>query len=159
MGGQLNTFVDPAVIWLIVGTVLIFLEVVVPGAILCFVGMAALVVSGLHYYGILDSIFYGLITWLITSLFLVLFLRSFALRFMPSEHRFEPVNEDDNAEGSKAEVLVGIGPERAGRIRFRGTTWEAVSGDHCLPGDTVCIAGREGNAWKVQLIKGEETAC
>ena len=136
--------------WLVFGAILIVLECVVPGAILSFLGIAALMISGGYYFGILSSIVSGFLCWFIISLVLVFFLRSFVLRFMPSDSRYQPVDEDDNARGSLAEVVEEIRPGSPGRIRFRGTTWEACAQGHYPLGRRVVIEGREGNAWLVK---------
>ena len=136
--------------WLVFGVILIVLESVVPGAILSFLGIAALMIGGGYYSGVLSSVVSGFICWFIISLVLVFFLRSFVLRFMPSNSRYQPVDEDGNAKGSWAEVVEEIRPGRPGRIRFRGTTWEAHAKGHCLSGRRVVIEGREGNVWLVK---------
>ena len=64
-------------------------------------------VAGLHHYDIVSSPIHGIIYWFIISLFLVIFLRSFVLQFMPSEQYYRPVDEDDNAVGDVAEVVEG----------------------------------------------------
>ena len=139
------------VAWLIFGAILMVLEFLVPGAILSFLGLAAVVVAGLYHYGPVPSFVHGLIYWFIISLVLVFTLRSLVLRFMPSDHRYQPVDEDDNAIGALAQVVEEILPGQQGRIRFRGTTWQAACHDHCSEGSEVVIAGREGNAWQVEF--------
>lgn len=147
---MMEQFDTTSLFWLILGAVLIILEFIVPGAILAFLGIAALIVGGFYYYGMLSSILYGFIYWFIISLVLVFFLRSFVLRFMPADCRYQPVDEDDNATGSWAEVVEEIRPGQPGRIRFRGTTWQARGEGHCVKGAKVMIAGRMGNAWQVK---------
>ena len=136
--------------WLIGGGILIALEFIVPGAILSFLGIAALMIGGGYHYGVFSSVTSGFICWFIVSIVLVLFLRGFVLRFMPSDCRYQPVDEDDNAKGSWAEVLEEIRPGRPGRIRFRGTTWQAKAQGHCGSGTRVVIEGREGHVWLVK---------
>ena len=138
--------------WFIFGAMLIVLEFIVPGAILSFVGVAAVMVGGLYYFGIISSVIHGFIYWFILSIGLVLFLRSFVLRFMPSDVERSPLDDDDNAQGLMAEVVEEIKPGRPGRIRFRGTTWEAIGEGHYGRGQEVAIAGREGNVWRVEGI-------
>lgn len=108
-------------------------------------------VAGLTHYGVLTSVVHQIICWFITSLLLVLFLRSLVLRFLPSDHRYQPVDDHDNALGSRVQVMEEILPGKLGRISFRGTTWQATGGDedHYQKGAEVAITGRKGNTWCV----------
>lgn len=146
--------------WIVGGLVLVALEFVVPGAILSFLGIASLVIGVLDYYGFISSPLHGLTYWFLISLFLVFSVRTLVLmRFMPSESKLESIDDYDNAIGDTASVIFEIRPGRKGRIRYRGTTWEALADtEYCREGDLVLITGQEGNIWKVKL-KQEEGLC
>ena len=71
-------------IWFILGMTLIALEFFIPGAILSFLGMGAVMVAGLLHFKLTTGVLQAFISWFIISIILVLFLRSFVLKFMPS---------------------------------------------------------------------------
>lgn len=143
--------IDPFTLgWLIAGCLFILLEFIVPGAILSFLGLAALVVAGLLNFKIINSIVMALIVWFLVSLLFILILRSFVLRFMPSDSSVQNTDEDLDAIGSEVEVIESITPPQLGRIRFRDTTWGAKSDQSIKANSKAIITGRDGNNWIVK---------
>jgi len=49
--------------WIILGGVLLIAELVIPGAVLGFLGLAALIVAGLLHFDIISGIVDALIFW------------------------------------------------------------------------------------------------
>ncbi|PCH45309.1 MAG: hypothetical protein COC23_08100 [Hyphomicrobiales bacterium] len=66
---------------MIFGVILIFLEVVVPGGIIVFLGLSAGLISALVYFEIVTSIVTAITIWFIVSLFFMLGLRSFFMKY------------------------------------------------------------------------------
>lgn len=141
-----------ATFWLVGGGILILLELVIPGAILGFLGLSSCVVGGLLHYGVVDGFINTGMAFFVTSLFMVLVVRTFFLRLMPGDTQVQNTNEDKDAEGSIVEVSDEIFPESKGRIRFRETTWEAQSEAHLKPGEKAIIVSRQGNIWTVKPL-------
>lgn len=140
------------VTWAIVGALFIVLELVVPGAILGFLGLAAIIVGGLIYYGVIVDIAHAFIAFFIISLGLILFLRSFALKLMPGDYKIHDTDEDLEAIGSFVEVIEEIKPESLGRVRYRDSTWEAESEYHIEVKQKAIIVSRRGNRWIVKPL-------
>ena len=139
-------------IWLIVGVILMALEFFIPGAILSFLGGGAVIVAGLLHYKIITGVLQSFIFWFIISIALVLFLRSYVLKFMPSLKEKQVTNEEEFAKGSLVEVLEDVSPHSKGRIRFRDTTWEAHSDHTFSKGDSAKIIRSENNGWVIGPI-------
>lgn len=136
-------------IWLCFGIVLMLAELVIPGAILVFLGMGALLVAGCLYFGLITSTVHSIILWFILSILLVGFLRSLFMKLMPGDVVIENTDEDLDAIGSVVEVSEKIYPHKEGRIKFRGTSWIAISDEEIAMGEKAIIKGRDGNKWVV----------
>lgn len=152
-------FSNFVLMWIIFGAVLAALELIIPGAVLGFLGLAALIVGFAVHYGFIQGWVHALILWFISSIVLVLFLRSFVLRLMPGDFQVDNTDEDKDAMGSFVEVVEEIRPESVGRIKFRDTTWEAESDYSLSPGEEAVIIGRRGMRWIVKPLtelKGAE---
>jgi membrane protein implicated in regulation of membrane protease activity len=104
------------------------LEALIPGLVVIFLGMAACLVAGLIYWGYIDGWMEILTTWFISSLALIVLLRGLFQKFAPGEEEVGDVDEDADAIGTIVEVVERITSDaKTGRVRFRGTSWEAVS--------------------------------
>ena len=136
--------------WIVAGVVLMLLELLVPGAVLVFLGAGALIVALLVWLGLLSSWVSAITTWFIASLALLLGLRGLVLRLVPGETETQSTDEELDVFGQIVEVIEAVGPEPGGRIRFRGTTWDALCLEQTIPaGSKARIVLREDLAWIV----------
>ncbi|MCB0377831.1 MAG: NfeD family protein [Bdellovibrionales bacterium] len=138
--------------WLILGVILIVLEFIVPGAIVVFLGVAAMAVGGLLYFGIITTWFHAFIAWFIGSLFLMLFLRQLFVAYFEGDSSVENVDEDVDMQGSVVEVTEEVLPYKEGRVRFRETTWSARSDEELSVGSKARVLKRDGNTLIVQSL-------
>lgn len=138
--------------WLVLGIFLVCLEFIVPGAIVVFLGVAALLVGGLLYFSIVTSWVSAFIAWFILSLFLMLFLRSLFVVYFEGDSRIDNVDEDKDMIGSVVEVIETIHPYKDGRVRFRDSSWTARSEEELAVGQKVRVVKRLGNTLQVQSI-------
>jgi membrane protein implicated in regulation of membrane protease activity len=137
--------------WIIVGIVLILAELIVPGLVLVFLGVGALAVALLIWLGVIDSWVAALTAWFISSLLLLLVLRSFFQRLMPGDASRQSTDEDLDAFGSVVDVVETITPEKHGRIHFRGTTWQAACYEDTIEaGSKARIVFRDNLIWVVE---------
>jgi membrane protein implicated in regulation of membrane protease activity len=136
--------------WIVLGALLIILELVVPGAVLVFLGIGALLVALLTWLGLLQTWVASITAWFVISLALLLVLRGFFQRFISGDEEKHNTDEDADAYGSIVEIVETITPENEGRIRYRGTTWQAACYDHTLEvGEWAQIIFRENLLWIV----------
>lgn len=142
---------DLAWIWLVFGIVLMALELVVPGLVVVFLGLAALLVAGGLGLGLIGGWVGALTAWFVTSTVLTLGLRSAFTRFLPGSSRKQLTDEDLDAFGEVAIVLSEVGPKQGGRIRFRGSTWAAETTEQTLPvGSKARVIARDNLVWIVE---------
>jgi membrane protein implicated in regulation of membrane protease activity len=138
-------------IWIVLGAALIVLELIVPGAVLVFLGTGAMLVAFLIWLGLIQTWVASVTTWFIVSLVLLLVLRSFFQRFISGDTERQSTDEDLDAYGEVVDVVEAIGPDKEGRIRYRGTTWQATCYDHTLEaGSKAQIVYRESLVWIVE---------
>ena len=137
--------------WIVVGAGLIVLELIVPGAVLVFLGAGALLVALFIWLGLIQTWVTSITAWSISSLVLLLVLRNFFQRFVSGDVEKQSTDEDIDAYGDVVDVVETIGPDREGRIRYRGTTWQATSYDYTLEAGTKAqIVYRESLVWIVE---------
>ena len=122
-----------------------------PGMVLVFLGAGALLVAFLVWLGLIETWVASITTWFIASLVLLLALRSLFQRFVSGDAETQPTDEDFAAYGEVVDVVEAIGPNKEGRIRYRGTTWQAGYYDHTLEAGTKArIVFRENLVWIVE---------
>lgn len=141
---------SPPFVWAVIGLLLVASEMLIPGFTIFFFGAGALLTALLA--GIIgpisDSSAAQILLWLGSSLCSFVFLRKQFKKIF----RGTVLHRMDQAEGvgEKALVLEDITPERAGRIRYRGTSWKAVSSvESFRVGETVEIVESTGLSFTV----------
>jgi len=138
---------QPAVIWFLIGLILILLEFPLPGLIIIFFGIGAWITAlGVSMFG------FGLNTqiavFIISSLAaLVLLRKHLQNRFFKSQIPLEDTLEDEFI-GQEATVVAEIRQGKEGKVDFKGTNWSAISDQHCKKGQRVKITGKKS----IQLI-------
>lgn len=139
-------------IWLIAGIVLIATELFLPGLVVSFLGGAAIIVAVLRWFGLIPGLMESFTVWFVTSIVLLLGLRHFVLKWVPSESSFDLTDEDVDAVGSVVDVVETVSDSnQQGRIRFAGTTWPAVTREGTLlAGQKARLLYRDNLVWVVE---------
>ncbi|MDK1023063.1 MAG: NfeD family protein [Gammaproteobacteria bacterium] len=113
--------------WLPLAAFFILAELIVPGGIVIFLGLGALIVAGAILFGFLENGATALTLWFISSLLLILLLRAFAQKVAGGDTSVANTDEKVDAFGEVVHVVETIGPgEQKGRVKFRGTEWQAL---------------------------------
>ncbi|MFZ9887879.1 MAG: NfeD family protein [Myxococcota bacterium] len=151
MGGALEPL-----IWLLIGMLLIGSEVFVPGLVMLFPGLGALVVAALQAAGWVESLPASLVTWAASSIALFAVMRRTLRRWFPAEESRRLEREGADAYGKLVDVLEDVaeqspGEALRGRIRHEGTTWPAASTSGTIrKGERARLVYREELAWVVE---------
>ncbi len=149
-----------ATIWAVLGLLLIGSEFIIPEFVVFFFGLGALLNSLLVIVvpGLADRLPLQLVIWAATSGLSLGVLRKYAARWFKGD---VAIGNEDADVGKTAEVIEEISPEKSGRIRIHGTSWNAVSyGESIPPGATVTILKKENLNYIVtagDLLNREET--
>lgn len=133
------------VVWLVAGSLLVLLEFLIPGLVVIFLGMGALLTAGVLYLGWITDAYWLIVFFALSSIFMLATLRRLVVRFYPSDSERVEADEEKLVIGQKATSLTTITDfDFSGRIRFSGTTWTARSTHGEIPeGVAVEIVGRE----------------
>ncbi len=131
----------PAWIWVVIGLVLIAAELTHFAFFLIFIGVGALLTSGVTALGIIQSAESQIVVFTVTSLLLIFLFRN------KLKAKVQPPQMQPDYVGQKAMVSHSIKPGLEGRVTYRGSDWIAI-GEDCnveiAKGSTVVIVGMNG---------------
>jgi len=138
--------------WIIGGAILLLLEVVIPGAVLGFIGAAALITGCLIHFNFIGGLLPIMMTFFVTSMVLIVTLRSTLLKFFPDNSVVQNTDEQQDVVGGIVDIIEDVTPYKRGRIKYLNTSWEAQSDVQLLTGEQAIIAGRDGNCLIVKSL-------
>jgi membrane protein implicated in regulation of membrane protease activity len=138
--------------WIILGIVLSALELLLPGAVVIFLGLGAITTAGLIYLGVVEGWTQAFLSWFMISIFYLIVLRTLLMKLMPGEEKVENTDEDADAAGKIVHVVEAIRPEAPGRISLQDSTWEAHSSSIIEAGDKAIIVSRKNLGWIVKPV-------
>ena len=146
--------IDPALYWLIIGVMLFFLEMAVPGFILFFFGLGALVTALVAWLTQI-SIAWQLALFIAASLVSLLGLREgIQNKLFPASPKDGEADEDVMlaVPGDKGVVSMTIVPPAEGRIKYSGTTWRASADEKIEDGEIVAIVRQKDLVIHVEKV-------
>lgn len=144
---------EPWLIWSLAGGILILSELLIPGLITIFIGLAALATGLGIKFGYLTDTTSIIVTFVVATLFFLIVLRTFFLRFYKGNTSVHNVDEQEDMKGSIVTVDEDIEPFKDGRIHYRGTTWQARSDTPMAKNQKAIIIRLEGNTFLVKPIE------
>ena len=139
-------------IWLYFGAFLMFAEIMAPGFVIFFFGLAAATIGLLMF--VLPSGFELSLTWQIAlfSFFSILYLvtlrRYVKSVFMGDTDESHVV--DSEYAGRFAKVTEAIGPDAPGRVMLGDAEWTALAEERLEPGMEVKVVGRDNLTLRVK---------
>jgi membrane protein implicated in regulation of membrane protease activity len=146
--------IDPALYWLIIGVMLFFLGLAVPGFILFFFALGALVTALVAWLSPL-SLVWQLGLFMAASLVSLFSLRNI-IQKKPIAPASEVVDEDEDVKlavsGEKGVVSMTIVPPAEGRINYAGTSWRAIADEKIEEGEIVAIVRQKGLIIHVEKV-------
>ncbi len=126
--------------WAILGLSLVGIEILTLGGLgnfyFLFFGMAALMVTGLTWAGLVEA------AWLQWFLFAILGIMSLLVMKKSLQNKRSLNGKDlpevDSMLGEMAKVLEPLEPQAMGKVELRGSTWTARNaGDNLLEKDSI----------------------
>lgn len=136
----MEIFYNVAVIWFIAGFIFFLLEFVIPGLILFFFAVGAWVVAIISLFVDL-SINSQLLIFLATSIITIILFRKWVKKVIWVKKYASEIEDEFIGKTGKAETTIG--PGQNGKVDFKGTIWDARSGDVIDKGEQVIIVGNE----------------
>jgi len=150
---------DPWFLWALIGIVCIGLEMLLPGFVIFFFGVGALVTALCSLVPFVsDTIWLQILLFITFSILSLVFLRrKFTKVFAGTVFDSHKTNKETDGVGKIADVIEMAGPVTEGRIRFQGTTWKAhTKAGECLPGTHVRIVSREGMTYIIEPVEEDQ---
>jgi membrane protein implicated in regulation of membrane protease activity len=150
---SLKEFLEPEVVWILVGIVLFLLEFVMPGLIIAFFGVGACVVAGVCL--VVDiSIDAQLIIFIVSSVVLLVCLRKWLKGiFMGHSSAKQDMTKDmKEFVGQKVVVVSKIVPKVGGKVELHGTNWQAEADEEIDEGVVVEIVEKNNLTFKVKIL-------
>lgn len=137
----MEEILNSAVIWFGIGLLFFLLEFLVPGFILFFFGVGAWIVGIVSLFTDV-SLNTQILLFVISSGITVLLFRNWVrVRFGGQSKSHYKL--DDEYVGKVATAETAIIPGTRGKVEFKGTSWDAQSEDHIMPGEQVVIVNTE----------------
>jgi membrane protein implicated in regulation of membrane protease activity len=148
--------IDAALYWLIIGVMLFFLELALPGFILFFFGLAALITAAVAWLTPLE-IAWQLGIFIVSSVVSLITLRDIIQRnFLKPKDAGEGAEADEDVflatPGDRAVVGVTIVPPAEGRINYSGTSWRATADEKIDEGEIVAVVHQDNLVIHVEKI-------
>ena len=152
----MTEWLNPPVVWFVIGFILILMEFGIPGLITLFFGIGAWIVAILTLF-IDMSIDIQLLIFIIISVVSLVLLRKHFKKLYKSKMDKNQFGPDELEEfiGHKAEVIKEISPNIAGKIEFHGTLWNAESQEKIIKGEIVEIVEKNNLTLIVKSLKKE----
>lgn len=145
--------------WIIFGLILIIAEFMISGLVTVFLGVAALLVGALVFFGMLGNPAWELALFAVFSLLLLAVARRYLKRWMlGKETRAHDSGDSAGLIGHRA-TAAGPFQDGVGTVMFRGARWQAQSRHPLDDGQMVRIVAHQGlwltvEPWTEPAIKG-----
>lgn len=147
----MHELMHPALIWFVVGVVFLAAELVAPGLVIMFFGIAAWIVAAVCLIKPI-SINVQLVIFILATPLVLLGLRNrFKLLFSGHSSATQDPNKDiDDFVGKRVIVKEAIVPNKGGKVELNGTLWSADASEEIAAGENVQIVSRENLLLKVK---------
>ncbi|HQL49912.1 MAG TPA: NfeD family protein [Kiritimatiellia bacterium] len=140
-----------AVYWLYAGVALMLIEVMTPGLVSLFFGLAALTLALIVWLAPELAQGWQWILFSVLSVLYIVLLRK-SLKSVFSGAREISDNPDDALTGKLAVVTQSIAPNRPGRVELGGTTWNAEAECELAAGASVRVTGKKNLTVSVEAV-------
>ena len=136
---------SPALLWFLVGLVLMMLELALPGIILVFIGLGAWAAALAAWLGWVDSLAGQAMVFAIASVILLVGLRRIFKTWLTGVTMAgDSAHELNEFLGKSVSVIVAIPSGGVGKVEFKGAHWSAQCADALSVGTSAVITGRDG---------------
>lgn len=139
--------------WLFAGIVLLILEVMTPGLVFIFFGLAALLMAAVvALWPALPSVWQTVLFALLSVAFVVALRRTFKRVFTGKRSSGANTGLGDDFVGHRAVVTVALEGAMPGRVLFNGTSWSAISDHSIAVGAVAEIIAKENLTLTVRQV-------
>ncbi len=139
----------PAV-WIVAGLVLAVLEMIVPGMVIIWFGIAGVVTGILAFF--VHNQYVQFSVFVVLSGLMVVFSQRIARRITHPEPELVGANR---WVGTTGRVVARIRPPDFGRVKVHGEEWRAAANHEIAEGAIVRVTGVDGTHLLVEMSKEE----
>ncbi len=146
-----NDLLKPEILWAVAGLIMLLAEFVIPGLIIFFFGLGALVVAAVCFFSDI-SLNAQLAVFLVASVAMLMGLRRWAHGVFMG-HTSDEQDEDRNLKayiGATAVVTERLVPKRHGKVELNGAQWKAEAEIEVEEGVEVEVVDQDGLTLKVK---------
>ena len=148
---------SPWLIWVLAGIAVMLAELAVPGFVIIFFGLGCLGAAAVAVFAP-DAFSAQVVVFLIVSVASLMTLRKVAMRVFVGRSEGPETEDLGNVPvGARITLDQDLEAGRVGRVRFRGTMWDAVSEDRIPAGSDAEITGVDKANRSCLKIKGVST--
>lgn len=141
--------------WIVCGVLMILMEFGIPGFVICFFGISALIVGGLCFFFAGLPLLWQLLIFGIGGAVLAVASRWIAPGiFRGTVSKSNSDIDADNVAGEYCICRENIVPGVPGKVEFRGTLWRAESAVPVSAGENCVIEKRENLTLTVHPLNG-----
>lgn len=144
--------VSAPLFWLIIGVILLFLELTLPGFVLFFFGLGALITSLGAYLFELN------LSWQLALFIFASLISLFSLRNVIQKKIMQSsadIGDEDLvliSPGERGVVVSEIQPPAEGRIKYSGSSWRATADEKIDEGEIISIVSQKGLVVHVEKV-------
>ncbi len=147
-------WLNPGWLWLYAGAVLMLMEIIVPGFVMFFFGLAAATVGFTRFaLGEALSPAWQLAAFSALSVIYITMLRRIVKSVFAGGRSDSPEGLGDEYVGRAGKVTGAINPPLAGRVELGDAQWAAVADEPIAAGVDVLVVSRSNLTMKVKEIK------
>jgi membrane protein implicated in regulation of membrane protease activity len=143
---------NPVLIWFILGAMLLLVELFLPGLVIFFFGIGAIITALAVWLIPSLPLSIQLLVFLITSLVSLFLLRNKFSSILVGRDKTAGTSDEflEGYIGKTAVVVEDIRPGIEGKVEFRGSWWKAKADVEIKTAEHVEIIGRENISFKVK---------
>jgi len=138
--------------WLLLGIALMALEVMTPGLVSVFFGLAALVMGVVVLFWSACPVALQFIGFALLSVVFLFLLRRLFRRAFTGRRSGEADGLNDEYAGQRAKVVEAIRANESGKVEFHGSHWRAEAAEAIEAGTPVLIESRDNLTLKVRRL-------
>jgi inner membrane protein len=145
-------------IYICLGALGLILELVLPGAVASAFGLASLSIALGLFLGWVEGFSSSFLGCTFLAVVYSIALRAVLGQVGQGDSSRGEIDEDVQAFGSTALVLMKMDEVHEGRVRLQGSDWPALSREgEILKDEKVKVVGRENLVWLVERIDGQRS--
>ena len=146
-------YLEPEVIWVLVGIVLLLLEFALPGLIVFFFAVGAMITAAVCFFADV-SLNAQLLIFIASSVVSLVLLRRWVKGIFMGHITSKQASRENLEEfvGQRVVVKEKVLPNLPGKVELHGTNWQAAADEEIEAGVVVEIIGKDNLTLKVKVL-------